>query len=182
MLPSDTTGLLPKAAKAELDVATEDNNLEERAQNQVQGASRALRSESARATADLVLVGMKSEVNHVADQRKFRQETRETSEAEAGAQDRGRDANSACYADAVRTSPPVSDTSQHILMVLEKKMADPSVSPEHIRKAVPLREMQNLVKANVPDINATELRGLIKECDTDRVMKGKSDNLCDETS
>jgi hypothetical protein len=155
MLPTDTTVVLPKAAKAELDGATEDTS-EEGSQHEVQGASRALLSESDGMSADLVLV----------DQRSGR---------EAGRTD-VKHADSKLTSDnGVQVTRKMalesSYTAKLALKSLERMMASHEASV--CSRRVTFRHMHDVIQYHEPGIKTKDLRKLF------RAARAGRDEVCD---
>ena len=80
---------------------------------------------------------------------------------------------SASATEALPSAPSAenSDVARRTLMCLENIMAKPGAPLRAIQRAAGFTEMRKLINSHVPNLDATELRRLFDECDTDQVIK-----------
>ena len=67
-----------------------------------------------------------------------------------------------------------SNVARRTLMCLEKVLAKPGVPLKALQRAAGFADMQKLINGYAPDLDATELRRLFDECDTDQVIMEES--------
>jgi len=77
---------------------------------------------------------------------------------------------SASATEALPSAPSAenSDVARRTLMCLENIMAKPGAPLRAIQRAAGFTEMRKLINSHVPNLDATELRRLFDECDTDQ--------------